>query len=140
MRYPRNARVFRGPVDGFLVGGVLFLLLIIVMLHSRLTFVAGVPIELTEGDDLPAVTNATVTVAIDARGLMFYQNQLIHEAELREGMLRAVESTQGPVTLVLLADRSVSLDLVWRLRLLARSVGIRSLVLAQRPSHPGQKP
>jgi biopolymer transport protein ExbD len=140
MRYPRNARVFRGPVDGFLVAGVLFLLLIIVLLHSRLTFVAGVPIQLPAGEDGPGVTNATVTVAVDAQGQVYYQNQLAKEEDLKAGMVRAVESAPGPVTLVLLADRSVSLEVVLRLNRLARSAGIRDSVLAHRSPHRGAEP
>jgi biopolymer transport protein ExbD len=134
MRYPRNARVFRGPADGFLFAGVLMVLLLVVLLHSRLTFVGGVPIQLPEGPLMPGVTNATVTVAVDSRGQCYYLNQLTREEDLRAGLSRAVERATGPVTLVLLADRRVANEVLVRLLTLARGVGVAETLLATQPA------
>jgi biopolymer transport protein ExbD len=133
MRFPRNARVFRGPADGFLFAGVLLVLLLVVLLHSRLTFVGGLPIQLPEGPLMAGVTNATLTVAVDARGQCYYLNQMTREEDLRAGMQRAVERAQGPVTLVLLADRGVPHEVLVRLMALARTAGIRDALLATQP-------
>jgi biopolymer transport protein ExbD len=133
MRFPRHARVFRGPADGFLFAGVLFLLMMLVLLHSRLTFVGGVPIQLPDGPNLPGVTNATVTVAVDARGQFYYLNQLTDEEELEAGLMRAVRAADGPLTLVLLADRRVPQEVTVRLLNLARAAGIREALMATRP-------
>ena len=133
MRFPRHARVFRGPADGFLFAGVLLLLMLLVLLHSRLTFVGGVPIQLPEGPNLPGVTNATVTVAVDARGQFYYLNQLIGEEELEEGLLRAARAADGPLTLVLLSDRRVPQEVTIKLLNIARTAGIRDALMATRP-------
>lgn len=133
MRFPRHARVFRGPADGFLFAGVLLLLMLLVLLHSRLTFVGGIPIQLPEGPNLPGVTNATVTVAVDARGQFYYLNQLIGEEELEEGLLRAARAADGPLTLVLLSDRRVPQEVTIKLLNIARTAGIRDALMATRP-------
>lgn len=137
MRYPRHARVFRGPADGFLFAGVLLLLLLMVLLHSRLTFVGGVAIQLPEGPETAGVTNTTVTVAVDARGQCYYLNQLVEEDELGRGLERVVRSARDPVTLVLLADRRVENEVLVRLLNLARAAGIREALMATRP---GEEP
>lgn len=133
MRFPRHARVFRGPADGFLFAGVLLLLMLLVLLHSRLTFIGGVPIQLPEGPDLPGVTNATVTVAVDAQGQFYYLNQITGEEELEQGLLRAVRAADGPLTLVLLSDRRVPQEVTVRLLNIARGAGIRDALMATRP-------
>ena len=134
MRFPRHARVFRGPADGFLFAGVLLLLLMLVILHSRLTFVGGVRIQLPDGPVLPGVTNATVTVAVDAQGRFYYHNQITNEEDLSRGLARAVASDSGPVTLVLLADGRVSNEVLVRLMNLARSAGVTEAMLATWPA------
>jgi biopolymer transport protein ExbD len=133
MRFPRHARVFRGPADGFLFAGVLLLLLMMVLLHSHLTFVGGVPIQLPEGPEMPGATNTTITVAVDARGQCYYLNQMVQEEELGRGLARAVRSARDPVTLVLLADRRVPNEVLVRLLNLARTAGIQEALLATRP-------
>jgi biopolymer transport protein ExbD len=126
--------VFRGPADGFLFAGVLLLLLLVVLLHSQLTFVGGLPIQLPEGPDLPGVTNTTLTVAVDSRGQCYYLNQIVEEEELGRGFARVVRSARDPVTLVLLADRRVPNEVLVRLLNLARRSGIREALLATRPA------
>ena len=144
MRFPRHARVFRGPADGFLFAGVLFLLMLLVLLHSRLTFVGGVPIQLPEGPELPGVTNATVTVAIDApadgRCRFYYLNQILEEDELQLGLVRAVRASEGPLTLVVLADRRVPQEVMDRLWNIARAAGIRDAIAATRPPNEAPTP
>lgn len=140
MRFPRHARVFRGPADGFLFAGVLLLLVMIVLLHSRLTFVGGVPIQLPEGPETVGVTNATVTVAVDAQGRFYYLNQATDEEDLARGLTRLVRAANRPVTLVLLADRRVPQEVLVKLMNVARAAGIREAVLATRPPSGAPQP
>jgi biopolymer transport protein ExbD len=140
MRFPRHARVFRGPADGFLFAGVLLLLMLLVMLHSRLTFVGGLPIQLPEGPRLPGVTNATVTVAVDARGQFYYLNQVTDEEDLELGLIRAVRVADGPLTLVMLADRRVPQEVLVNLMNIARTAGIRDALMATRPPSAAPEP
>ncbi len=140
MRFPRHARVFRGPADGFLFAGVLLLLLLIVLLHSHLTFVGGIPIQLPDGPEVPGVTNTTVTVAVDARGQCYYLNQMVEEEELGRGLARVTRSARDPVTLVLLADKRVPNEVLVRLLNVARTAGIHEALLATRPAEEPPTP
>jgi biopolymer transport protein ExbD len=123
-----------------LFAGVLLLLLVIVLLHSRLTFIGGLPIELPEGPRLPGVTNATVTVAVDERGQLYYLNQMTSLEDLERGLARAVRSADGPLTLVLLADRRVSQETLVRLMNAGRVAGVKNALLATRPTSGGGRP
>ena len=132
MRFPRNARVFRGQLDASPFVGVLFLLLIFFLLNSALVFTPGVPLELPESADWPGPTNPTVTVAVDAAGELYFQNQVTTEADLTAHLAEAV-SRQEPLTMVLLTDRRVSSETIVRLLSLGRRLGIQDFELATRP-------
>ena len=83
MRLPRNVRIIRAQFDVAAFVGVMFLLVIFVILHSSLVFTPGVPIRLPEGGSLPGTTNQTVTVAVDAQGQFYFENQLASESTLK---------------------------------------------------------
>jgi biopolymer transport protein ExbD len=133
MKFPRNVRVFRGQLDASPFVGVLFLMVIFLLLSSALVYPPGVPLNLPESDGWPGPTNPTVTVAIDGGGRLYYRNQTTTESQLR-AHLSEVAGTQTPLTLVLLADRSVPTETVVRLTSMARDVGIREAWLATRPT------
>lgn len=133
MRFPRKAKLFRGQLEAYPIVGVLLLLFLFVLLNSTMVFTPGVAINLPEGGEVPGLTNATVVVAVDARGQLYYQNQLAQESEVRRAIETMVGRGQGPVTLVLMADRAVPGDMIVRLVQLGRASGVRDAVLATRP-------
>ncbi len=132
MRFPRNARVFRGQLDASPFVGVLFLLLIFFLLNSALIFTPGVPLELPESSGWPGPTNPIVTVAVDAAGELYFQNQVTTEQSL-ETQLADAAARQQPLTMVLLTDRRVPSEMIIRLITMGRRLGIRDAVLATRP-------
>jgi biopolymer transport protein ExbD len=132
MRFPRNARVFRGQLDASPFVGVLFLLLIFFLLNSALVFTPGVPLELPESADWPGPTHPTVTVAVDSAGELYFQNQVTTEQELEVQLARAV-AQQQPLTMVLLTDRRVPSEIIIRLLDLGRRLGIQDALFAIRP-------
>ena len=91
MKFPRNARIFRGQLDASPFVGVLFLVAIFLLLNSSLVFVPGVAINLPEAADLPGVTGRTVTVAVDTSRHLYFRNQIIQENELPP-LLEAAEA------------------------------------------------
>jgi len=133
MRFPRNRQIFRGQLDVAAFAGVLFLLLIFILLHSRLVFTPGVPIRLPEAEDLPGVIGHTLVVAVDANGQYYFDNQLTHERLLRQRLIEEVTRSREPVTLVIQADKDVSHERLERLGFIARSAGIKEALLATRP-------
>ncbi len=140
MKFQRNARPFRGQLDALPFVGVMFLLVLFLLLQSSFVFVPGVSIQLPESAaTVSAITNATVTVAVDARGQLIFRNQFAREEDLRQGFVDAVNKHRGAVTLVLMADRSVPNEVIVRLVTMARHHGIREALLATRsPAAAGQ--
>ena len=134
MKFPRNARIFRGQLDAAPFAAVFFLLVIFVMLGS-LTYTPGVPLELPVANDLPGTDKPTVSVAIDGNGRLYFENQSIDENQLR-GRLRQAVKTSPDIALLVLADKAVSYDMLMRLTLLARDAGVSQAWLAALP-RPG---
>jgi biopolymer transport protein ExbD len=134
MRFPRNAKIFRGQLDAAPFAAVLFLLVIFLLLNSSLVTIPGIRIELPRAADLGGTANPTVVVAVDAHGQLYYDNQPVSEGSLRKRLRTATRSSPQPLTLIVEADRSVSVEqAVVQLGELAREAGIQHLVLATRP-------
>ncbi len=132
MKFPRNARIFRGQLDASPFVGVLFLVAIFLLLNSSLVFTPGVAIKLPEAADLPGATNATVAVAIDQAGRFYFQNQIVSEEKLKLKLREAAQQTREPRTLVLLADESVPHGTQMRVLNLAREAGLKEVLYATR--------
>jgi biopolymer transport protein ExbD len=209
MRFPRNAKVFRGHLDPAPVAGVFLIMIAFVQLGSLLytpgsliqigaeadaganavtvttsnTVVfegrvysnrveeldqlrldlrkipVGEPVRLAASPGAPArlveqVANLTrieppvsesgwgtddpvAMVAVNPRGQFFFENQLCNESQLRSRLEERVRVVPGnKLTLVLLADRSVTEEMIVRLGELARKAGISQVILSTRPSEP----
>ena len=133
MKFPRNARIFRGQLDASPFVGVLFLVAIFLLLNSSLVFLPGVAIKLPEAAELPGVTGPTVTVAVDANRHFYFRYQIIKENDLQVELRKAVLETREPLTLMLLADKTVPWDTMVQLAKLARAAGLKEAILVTRP-------
>ena len=133
MRFPHNAKIYRGQIDAAPFLGVFFLLIIFLLLNSALVFTPGVPITLPEGANLPGTDKPTAVVAVDPSGHFYFENQLCDEARLKERLQAAVQRSPEPVTLVVQADKDAKVEVLARLGMLARSLGIRDMLQAVRP-------
>jgi biopolymer transport protein ExbD len=134
MKFPRNATILRSQLDAAPVAAVFFLLVIFMLLGSLVyTPGARVELQLPRAEDLPGTDKPSVSVAIDADGRLYYQNQWIEEGELRRRLQEAVKKSAGPLTLVVQADRAVSYEMCLRLALLGREAGISEALLATLP-------
>jgi len=134
MKFPRNARIFRGQLDAAPFAAVFFLLVIFMML-ATLVYTPGARLELQlpRADGLPGTDKPTVSVAIDGDGRLYYENQWIGESALSNQLRVAVQKSAEPLTLVVQADKSVSYEACLRLALLARGAGISEALLATLP-------
>lgn len=132
MKFPRNARIFRGQLDAAPFAAVFFLLVLFLMLAS-LMYTPGVRLQLPLTDDLPGTDKPTISVAIVSDGRYFYDNQLVQEQQLAGLLRQAVKASAQPLTLAIHADRSVSYETLIRLTMLARSAGITNSLLAVLP-------
>ena len=134
MRFPRNARILRSQLDAAPFAAVFFLLVIFMMLGSLIyTPGARVELQLPRADGLAGTDKPTVSVAIDADGRLYYENQWIEEKALRNRLLEAARKASEPLTLIVQADKSVSYERLLGLTLLARDAGIPEALLATLP-------
>jgi biopolymer transport protein ExbD len=140
MKFPRNARIFRGQLDASPFVGVLFLVAIFLLLNSSLVFVPGVAIKLPEAADLPGVIGPTVTVAVDSSRHFYFRNQIIKESDLQVELRKAALETKEPLTLMLLADKTVSVGTMVQLAGLARAAGLKEAIFVTRPPAAPARP
>jgi len=141
MKFPRNARIFRGQLDAAPLALVFFLLVIFLMLGS-LVYTPGVRLQLPVTDGFPGMDRPSVTVAMDAGGRVYYQNQLVERDFLRERLKEAVSKSSEPLTLVIQADKDVTFEMLVNLTMLARDAGLVDAWLATLPravAAPGQR-
>ena len=134
MKFPRNARIVRGQLDAAPFAAVFFLLVMFMMLGSLVyTPGARLQLQLPRADGLPGTDKPTVSVAVDADGRLYYENQWIEETKLQGRLREAAKKSPEPLTLVVQADKSVSYERCLRLALLARDAGIEEALLATLP-------
>lgn len=127
MRFPHNAKIFRGQFDAAPYVGVFFLLVIFLLAHSAMVFVPGVPIDLPAGADLPGIEKPIAVIAVGADGTFYFENQMCDEKRLRERLKATVERSREPITLVTRIDRAAASEVMVRLAMIARDVGIPHL-------------
>jgi biopolymer transport protein ExbD len=127
MKFPRNARIFRGQLDASPFVGVLFIVVLFLLLNSSLVFTPGVPIHLPPSPELPGPTNATLTVTMDRAGHLYFDNQITTEENLTQALLRRKAER---LTLVVRPDENVPCRNLVRLWSLARDAGIDEIQLA----------
>ncbi|MCX6912264.1 MAG: biopolymer transporter ExbD [Verrucomicrobia bacterium] len=134
MKFARHARLLRSQLDAAPFAAVFFLLVIFMMLGS-LIYTPGARLELQipQGKDLPGTDKPTVSVAIDADGRLYYENQWIEEKALRRRLQEVARKSAEPLTLIVQADKTVSYERLMRLTLLARDAGIPEALLATLP-------
>ncbi len=107
---------------------------------GSLTYTPGVRIQLPLTKDLPGTDKATVSVAIDPNGRLYYQNQWVEEQELLGKLRAVVKDSAEPLTLVVQADKAVTEEMLLNLTLLAHEAGISDALLATRQRPFGAEP
>ena len=134
MKFPRSAHMLRSQLDAAPFAAVFFLLVIFMMLGS-LIYTPGARLELRlpQASNLTGTDKPTISVAIDADGRLYYQNQWIEEHDLRRRLREAVKHSPEPLALVVQADKAVSYEKLMHLTLLARDAGILEAMLAALP-------
>jgi biopolymer transport protein ExbD len=129
MKFPRNARMLKGHLDFAPFAGVFFCLLIFVLLSS-LVYTPGVHLQLPPPSSYQTgVAGLPVAVALDPAGHLYYQNQLVTEQKLKARLEEKVHAASPePVTLVLQADKNVTIERRSQVLQLARDAGITNAV------------
>jgi len=140
MKFPRNARIFRGQLDAAPFASVLFLLVIFLMLTTVVN-TPGVRVELPVANDLPGIEGRSVKVAIAGNGLLYFENHAMEPKALRQRLAEIAKESAEPLTLILQRDKHVTCDMENNVFLLARDAGIRTVQLAVLPgANAGSRP
>jgi biopolymer transport protein ExbD len=142
VKFPRNARIFRGRLDVAPFATVFFLLAMFLFLTS-LVYTPGVALRLPTAQGLPGTDQPSVSVAIDANGRLYFENQLIAEPDLARRLSECVKKAGEPLLLLVQADKAVTYDQLIHLTTVGQKAGITSAWLATLPrplSGPGQTP
>ncbi len=127
MKFQRNARISRSQMDVTPFAGVFFCLLIFMLLAS-LVYTPGVSISLPVSDRaLQGVSGPSVAVAMDAHGVLYFHNQLVTETNLMQRLIAERQRQAEPLTLVLQADKSVTLQQLNHFRDIAAAAGIEQI-------------
>jgi biopolymer transport protein ExbD len=125
MKFTRHATILRGQFDAAPFAGVFFLLVMFMMLASLVyTPGARLALQLPPAEGLPGTDKPCVSVAIDADGRLYYENQWIEESDLRRRLHEAVRKSREPLALVVQADKGVSYEKWLRVALLGREAGL----------------
>ena len=135
MKFPRNAKILRNQFD-FAPFAAVFFLIVIFMLLTALMPTPGISLQLPVADDLPGTSRPTVSLAVDAADRLYFENQMVNEHQLVNGLQDAVHRSHEQLTLVIHANKSVTYEQLLHLSLLARSpgIGITNILLATLPS------
>lgn len=92
-------------------------------------------ITLPVSPDQPGVNAASVIVAVNANGQVFYENQLVQkDADLESRLMKAAAAAREPMTLILRMDRAVAVETFVKLSDMARKAGFNQVVMATRPA------
>lgn len=133
MKFPRNARIFRGQLDAAPFATVFFLLVLFVILGRHL-YPSGIRLDLpsTGNVDLPGSDQPTIPVAVTTNAI-YYNDEPVTEMEFSNKLTSARQKISEPVTLIVEADKDVSEDRLIHLAVIARGAGIQNLLLATLP-------
>jgi biopolymer transport protein ExbD len=139
MKFTRNVRIFQTRLQAAPFAAVFFLLLMFLLL-STLLYTPGVRLDLPVAEGLPGTDQPTVSVAIDANGRLYFQNELVEEDSLATSLHREVTNAPEPLTLLIHADAKVTTDQLLHLSMLARRAGITNGLLATLPRLSARAP
>lgn len=132
MKFPRNARIFRGQLD-VAPFAIVFLLLVLFMMISSLIYTPGVHLQLPAATDLPGTEIPSISVAVDKDGRLYFENQRIEENDLKSRLHNVVSNSPEPLVVLVHADESVTWKTIVHLELLLRDAGIAEARLATLP-------
>jgi biopolymer transport protein ExbD len=133
MKFPRNARIFRGQLDAAPFAAVFFLLVIFVLI-GKLTYTPGIQVRLPAAGNvrLAGVEGPTLSVALTTNAI-YFQDQQVSENDFSNQLFAAKQKIPGAVTLIVQSDKDVTEEkrgFVWGV---AQQVGIQDLLLATLP-------
>jgi len=143
VKFARNAYISRGHLDAAPFASVLLLLMIFLVAgglvytpgvrREGVVYTPGVRLQVPTANDLSGTDKASVSVAMDKNGRLYFENQGIDEAELRTRLSELAHNSSTPLTLLVHADKDATYEMIIHLSVLARDAGIAESFLATLP-------
>lgn len=137
MKFQRQAKIYRGQLDVAPFAAIFFLMLCFFMMGSLL-YTPGVTMQVTPpvADGFPGTDNPTITMAITASGQFLFDSQVVEEADMKSALQKKVAAAPNKkgLTLIVIPDKSVSYEVLTKVRSLAGEAGISEVLEAVRPS------
>jgi len=126
MKFPRNAKIFRGQLDVAPFAGIFFLLCLMLIFSTLMVYSPGVQIELPEiGEDrLPGIRPPVINVTVDSQGKVFFESQHVDDEAFEQRLQRAVDRFETPPTLVIHGDTDAHLSIVLNILSIAAKSGV----------------
>lgn len=133
MKFPRNARIFRGQLDAAPFATVFFLLVLFVILGRHL-YPSGVRLELPSAGnlDLPGADQPTIPVAVTTNAI-YFDDERVTDIDFSNKLTAARQKISQPTTLIVEADKDVTYDRLVHIAIIASGAGIQNLSLATFP-------
>jgi biopolymer transport protein ExbD len=132
VKFPRNARIFRGQLDAAPFA-IVFSCLTLFLLLGTLVYTPGIPLQLPSASDLAGTDKPTLAVAMDQNGHFYFDNKNIEENELKARLREAVSKSPQPLALLVQADHRVTYGQLIHLTSLAKEAGLPEAWLATLP-------
>ena len=121
MRYPRNAKIFRGQIDAAPFAGLFFLLVLMLFIFSTHVFVPGVRVVVDEREPAPPLTDRTLKVE---PGLITYKGEEHTLESFEQAVRQQARVGDIPARLRFLVDPKVPRETIERIENLALEFGI----------------
>ena len=124
MKFPRNAKVFRGQLDVAAFG--VFSHCVHAGVQYPVVHSPGVEIQLPEVLDarVQGVEPPVINVAVDAQGTIYFESQIIERASFKNRLSHVVAQFEKPPTLIIQGDANADLSMVLNLCELASKTGV----------------
>lgn len=135
MKYHRNAKAIKSPLDAAPWASLFLLLLLFILLKSLFFSPSGVYLSLPEANHTASPTNAYEMVFLDKNGHLHFENKTISEAAFEE-RLKAISATSSDwLTLFIQADQAADLHSLLSLQQIALRANITNVMVGAKPSY-----
>lgn len=121
MRFPRNAKIFRGQIDAAPFAGLFFMLLLMLLLYGNSIFIPGIRVQLRD-QTTPELEERTLTV--EASGRVTYMGERYEVERFEERLRLQAQAGRLPGRVRYIVEPKANPDLVTRVEQFTRELGI----------------
>ena len=131
IRFQRTTRLIRGQFDLAPFMCVTFALLFFMLFGGYLMLPRGTVLNLPESGASPRPWSlgGYLVIAVDSREQVYFENQVIDPAALKQKLLAKAAAGSVPARVYLQADRGVRLEKLMEIGELAQAAGVKEVLI-----------